>query len=355
MTEPPPPPPAGEQADVASPARSAALLRWAGVVGALVLLAVLVVHVDVRETCRLLSRARYGLFVAGVALFVPASLLFALRSVVVAPCFRFRLPFFPAWRYFLVSIVACQVLPSSVGGDVLRIGNVRSYARTVGDAASAVILERALGLFAQLVLVSLSPLLFRDEVLGAPATRLVWSVVVLGLAAFIAGVFGLRVFGQTAAAHAVFRARWVGPVLRSACNALDLVGHARLFSWRVACGVAISLVIQACTACSLYCYLAAVGESAPLVRIVFVATAAQVMAMVPVTLGSLGITEGLYVLLLSEAGVPKEAAFAAAAMARAGFVVISVFVLLLFHRVIRELRMTTGSRFQRECDVPPAR
>lgn len=341
-----------EQAAVACPVAAPAVLRWVGVAGALVLLAVVVAHVDVGETCRLLSRARYGLFVLGVALFVPASSLFALRSVVIAPCFGFRLPFLAAWRYFVVSVVACQVLPSTVGGDALRIGNVRSYASSVSDAASAVILERALGLFAQLVLVSLSPLLFRAEVFDAPATRAVWSVVVLLLVAFVAGVLGLRVFGRTAVVQAAFRVRFVGPALRSACRALDLLGHMRSFGWRLACGVTISLAIQALTACALCCYLTAVGESAPVLRTLFVSTAAQVMAMVPVTLGSLGITEGLYVLLLGEAGVPKEAAFAAAAMARAGFAVVSVFVLLLFHRVIRELRMATGSRFQQDPGAP---
>ena len=336
----------GRTAAPQAPARPSPVLRWAGVLGAVVLLAILVAHVDVSATWRILSQANYGMFALGVGLFAPASALFALRSVIVAPCFGFRLPFLAAWRYFLVSIVACQVLPSSVGGDVLRVGNVRSYAPTVSDAASAVILERALGLFAQLVIVSLSPLLFRDVVFGAPATRVVWSVVVLGLLAYVTGVIGLRLFGKTKAMHALFRLRLIGPVLKSACNALDLLGHARLSPRRLAQGFGISLAIQACTAGALCCYLRAVGESAPALQVVFVATGAQVMAMVPVTLGSLGITEGLYVLLLSEAGVPREAAFATAALSRAGFLVISVVVLLLFHRVIRELRMATGSRVQ---------
>lgn len=97
------------------------------------------------------------LFVAAFLLLVTV-LLNTVRWLVVARILALRLPWLRAFEWVLIGHFFNQILPSSVGGDVIR--GFRA-GRGTGDLPASIIsiaLDRFLGLFALLVLIAIGQL-----------------------------------------------------------------------------------------------------------------------------------------------------------------------------------------------------
>src|SRR5437867_2974162 len=109
--------------------------------------------IDVSRTAHILANAHVGYFVASLAIMVVTVWPMAWRwqRLLRAKEIEERLPWLT--RAYFVAYAAGQVLPTSLGGDAARIyETVRRHEGAGGAAAGTVLLERALGGVATLVL-----------------------------------------------------------------------------------------------------------------------------------------------------------------------------------------------------------
>ena len=163
------------------PALSLGVLVKVAVAGAL--FALLAGYVDVGGALRRIGKADLGLFLLATGLIMIQALFVAARWSVVARAIGFRLPFREAVAGTFEACFFNQALPSTLGGDAVRVWRASRWGMGFGPATVGVIVDRALGLLAVALLASFGALaLWRTpggETIGA-TLGLVAAAVVIG-------------------------------------------------------------------------------------------------------------------------------------------------------------------------------
>ena len=281
--------------------------------------AYLVWKIDIREAFELLADADPWLFLgaAGIMLVTVPPMAWRWQRLLEAHAIHERV----RWRTraYLTAYAAGQILPTSIGGDAMRIFETsRRHPGHGGPVAGTVLLERALGGAATLTLaaVGLALAIGKYDV-GA----YLWIE-----AAFVAATIVLAV--------GLF-ARSARPLLARAAPLLRLVrlerpvraAYEAIHSFRdtprlLALVFGVTLVIQAVRVLSIWLTAEAVGiDLSPRVYYVMGPLLFLVM-LVPFTLNGLAVREAFFVSFLGNLGVPADAAFAA------GFLFFLVTILL---------------------------
>jgi glycosyltransferase 2 family protein len=211
-------------------------------------------------------------------------------------------------RAYFVSYAAGQVLPTSVGGDAVRIyETARRHPGRGGPAAASVILERALGGAATLVLAAVG---FAIAVGTYDVGAYLWVELVFVIGTIVAGIL---VFSRRAG-ELLAKGR---PLL--APFRLDrLAGElwTALHAYRQNVGLlsavfVLTLAVQAFRVLAIWCSAEAVGvDLSPRVYYVMGPLLFLVM-LVPFTVNGLAVREAFFVSFLGNLGVGAEEAFAA--------------------------------------------
>jgi uncharacterized protein (TIRG00374 family) len=211
-------------------------------------------------------------------------------------------------RTYFVAYTAGQVLPTSLGGDAVRVvETVRRHPGRTADVTGTVLLERGLG---GAVTVFLGAIGFLLSIGRYDVSAYLW----------LEGVF---VFG-TIVAGFLFFARSARPLLRRALPLLERLRVARPlqafyegvhhFRGRprvLAAVLGVTLVVQAVRILSIWACARAVGIELD-VRVYYVMGPLLFLVMlVPFTLNGLAVREAFFVSFLGSLGVGAEQAFAA--------------------------------------------
>ena len=211
-------------------------------------------------------------------------------------------------RAYFVSYAAGQVLPTSVGGDAVRIfETMRRHPGKGGPAAASVLLERALGGAATLALAAVGFLLAIGEYdVGA----YVWLELIFVIATVLAGIllFSPRAGRLLAKGRPLLAPFKLDRVVGELWSALHSYRHnAKLL---VAVFV-LTLGVQALRVLAIWCSAEAVGiDLSPRVYYVMGPLLFLVM-LVPFTINGLAVREAFFVSFLGNLGVGADEAFAA--------------------------------------------
>jgi uncharacterized protein (TIRG00374 family) len=235
--------------------------------------------------------------VAGVLVTLLGFVLSAWRWQRVFAVFHVRVPLRTLLSHYLAGQFVGNVLPSTIGGDVLRVSRATKTTGTSDIAFASVAIERLSG-FVALPLLSFTGFLIEPGLLDVPhawvalaiaGATVVALVLVLALAASsrLAGRFAkhenwMRFVG---AVHTgVYRMR------REPARAFDVLAAAVLY--------------QASVLLAVWCAIHTLGISVPNGAVLAFLPAVAAAQVLPISLSGLGIREGLLVLLLHPLGVP---------------------------------------------------
>ena len=310
-------------------------------VGTLVLtaaaIAYLVWKIELGTTLDVLADTNLGWFALAVTIVVVTVPVLALRWgwLLAAHEIHERVPWLT--RAYFVAYTAGQVLPTSLGGDAVRV--VETTRRHPGRATvvtGTVLLERGLGGAATVALGAIGFLLSIGEY---DVSAYLWLDGVF--------VFGTLVLGF------LFFARSARPLLRRTQPLLERlrlekplrqfyesVHHYRGHSGLMGKVLAVPFVVQAVRILSIWAVARAVGiDLDPRIYYVFGPLLFLVM-LVPFTLNGLAVREAFFVSFLGSVGVGANQAFAA------GFLYFLVTLLLAFPGAVIMLRdgLRSGAR-----------
>ncbi len=197
---------------------------------------------------------------------------------------------------YLASLFVGNVLPSTIGGDVLRVARIGKTINSTETAFASVALERLTGFLALPVLVfagfALRPsLLDHGHSVVALITALV-TLSLLGSIVFLAG--HPRLAGRFT--HNENWTRFIGAIhlgidrlRREPRRIVDIVGTA--------------LIYQAAVVVSVACIAAAIDLAVPFAALVAFVPAVAMVQVLPLSISGLGVREGLLVFFL----VPLDA------------------------------------------------
>jgi glycosyltransferase 2 family protein len=201
-------------------------------------------------------------------------------------------------RIYFVGTFYGSFLPTGVGGDVIRVFQVGGTREDLGAATASVIMERAIGLIASALLV-VGCLWFLVDREHTDLRRLLVGVAL----ALVLGVGGLAwlLHGRLPA-----RLARIAAVFRRYANQPALLG--RFFG--------LSFVEQFLPVVTCYAIGRALDYPVTFGMFVLIIPITLFFARIPISIDGLGVTEALYVLLFSRAGLDPTQSFALAMIGR---------------------------------------
>jgi uncharacterized membrane protein YbhN (UPF0104 family) len=215
----------------------------------------------------------------------------------VLTVFDARVPLRTLLGHYLAGQFVGNVLPSTVGGDVLRVSRVSKDTGTADIAFASVILERLSGMVALPLLTCLGFAL-QPSLRDVPQA---WVALVIagGTVSALALILVVAGSPQLAGRFAKHQnwMRFVGAVHVG----VDRLRHEPR---RAATVLFAALSYQASVLVAVWCAIHALGVSVPNGAVLAFLPAVASAQVLPISLSGLGIREGLLVLLLHPLGVP---------------------------------------------------
>jgi glycosyltransferase 2 family protein len=269
--------------------------------------AYLVWKIDVSQTADILTGADVGYFLAAVAIMAVTVWPMAWRwqRLLQAKAIRDRLPWLV--RAYFVAYTAGQILPTSIGGDAARMYETsRRHPGRGGTVAASVLLERALGGAATLLLAAIGFLLAVGHY-DVGAYLWVELAFVLATIALAFVLFSRRVRRPLAWSVPLLRRLHLERPLRAVYEGL----HSYRDRARLLVGVAgLTVVIQAVRVLSIWLAGKSVGVDLSPRPYYVMGPLLFLVMLVPFTLNGLAVRESFFVSFLGNLGVDPDAAFA---------------------------------------------
>jgi glycosyltransferase 2 family protein len=323
--------------DTVTPSRRQSLGRWLRVIVSAVLLAVLVTRIRPEH---LLPEGRHlstlAFLVAGLLITGLGIVLSAWRWQRVLDVFDVQVPLRTLTKHYFAGQFVGNVLPSTVGGDVLRVSRATTTTGSGSVAFASVVLERLSGFIALPLLVFigflLRPSLLDDNHAWIALAIAFGTLALLGVILVLAG--HPKLAGRFAERENWMR--FVGAVH---------VGIDRLRRQpRDALGVLVAAVIyQISVVAAVYCAVYALDIQIPGAAVIAFIPAVAMGQTIPLSVSGFGVREGLLVLLLHPLGVSTSSAVALGLFWYGMLLIVSLLGAPAFAMGQRAVRSATGS------------
>jgi uncharacterized protein (TIRG00374 family) len=277
------------------------------------------------------------LFAAAVGFFVISNILGALQWYLLLQAQDLDISFRQALIFYLVGVFFNNVLPGNLGGDALRIYDIKRLTGKSSGGVAATFMDRFIGLFSSCSLaLAAYPLIIDAERAWVVSVLIpVW----LGLVVLLAMGLSRRLGG--------FLESLIGRFLPARLS--DLVHDLRnsIVVYRQRGGLlvgiwAISLAVQSSRILVYFCAGLAVGMHTGLLYFVCFQPVAAIIAALPISIGGLGVRENTLVELFRSLGVSTEVSTAMSLLGYIAGIIASLLGGIAF--VIRRVeRKTTES------------
>ncbi len=271
-------------------------------------LAFLLWQIDVSRTVSLLGDTAIWPLLGALAIFLGTTLLLAWRWRMLLDAKGLAEPLPWLAKLYFVGYAAGQVLPTSFGGDAVRIvEHARRRPDAKAEAAAAVLLERALGAVATVVLVAVGLGLATGRYSDIPLFYWLEGGLLVGAVLASVLLFSRR------AGRLLARLGPLGRVLRIERHVSSL--YAALHGYRnhvqaLLAVVGLTLAVQTTRLFAIWLCGKAVGvELSPLAYFVFGPLLFLVM-LVPFTPNAVGVREAFFIAFMGRFGVDADPAFA---------------------------------------------
>ena len=252
------------------------------------------------------ARAHPAWIAAALALTFAALFAGAVRWHLILRAMDLPTPFSRTYRGFFIGQFFNAFLFGACGGDLARaVVAAHDHSEKRAEAVASVFLDRAIGLVVTLFC-GCAMILPRIRIFaGHEEARLalvLMGIFFLAALAFIALFFARNLFERI---PGLWRRGRIGPLLHRAYDALFLFRrNVRHLFWPAILSVANLLLLAAATAA----LARALDISIAFPHLLAVFPVVTVLAAIPLTPGSLGVREGLYVQLLHPFGIPPGSA-----------------------------------------------
>jgi uncharacterized protein (TIRG00374 family) len=208
------------------------------------------------------------------------------------------LPIGSSIRLFMEGYFFNNALPSTIGGDGVRIWRATSLGLPLGASINGVLLDRVTGLTGLFILVAAGqPLLYAR--IDDAATRLAFGAILLAGVAGIALLILFRFIPK----------RFIPSPLHDGIDKLSEATYAAYLRPAVSLPVlGLSVVVHGLIVLSVYVIAIGLGLNVGLFESLVLVPAVILLSTLPVSIGGWGLREGLMVVALGLAGVAADAA-----------------------------------------------
>jgi glycosyltransferase 2 family protein len=244
-----------------------------------------------------LSRLEPSWVVLALFLLTVQVVLLAVRWRDISAACGATLPFTSTLQISFIATFFNQVLPSTVGGDSMRIWLFARKGAGWASATYSVLIDRIAGVFV-LALIVIACLPFTFSLIHDPIARAVLLVIGVGV---ITGALVFVLIGQR---FQQWFDRWR---LTRHLVAASRITAALCTSYRNAAIVfACSVVIHLITVAAAWCCAKAIASPVSFAQILFLMPAVQLIATLPVSIGGWGVRESSFMFAFAYAGLAQS-------------------------------------------------
>ncbi|MFA5115281.1 MAG: lysylphosphatidylglycerol synthase transmembrane domain-containing protein [Candidatus Omnitrophota bacterium] len=230
-----------------------------------------------------------------------------------------------------------SLLPSTVGGDVVRSLDLSAYTRRPKEVIATVLLDRLSGYVGLVGVILLWLLLGWRLVCNSPAV--LWSIAIIALllAAILLVLFNSFLFSRI---NSMLHPPRAGRIRESLKNLHQELHYFRNHKRVLFKNAMLSAFIQAVYPLSSYLIALALGVKVSIIYFLVFIPIIGTITLLPVAIGGLGLRENMFVFYFRQAGVP-EGLSVAVSLVGFGFLVIHaaigglIYVLTVHHRRIQ--------------------
>jgi uncharacterized membrane protein YbhN (UPF0104 family) len=264
------------------------------------LLWALFAHVDATAVLHQMAGARLGLLAAALLALLVLAVVQAYRWVVVLRAIGARLGLWPAALTVMIGLFFNQTLPSTIGGDAVRMWRVHRLGLDLARAVNGVMVDR-LSALAALLLVAVVGLPKMHGLLGDSLAF--WVIPAFVLAGF-AGLAVLMVLDRLPPRFMRWRAL-------AAVGRLSADARRSLLDGRYGAAViGLSLFIQVCVSSTVWLIAAGLGLAVGWFDCLILVPPVMLISMVPISIAGWGVREGAMVSAFGQDGMGAADALA---------------------------------------------
>jgi glycosyltransferase 2 family protein len=285
--------------------RHSAWIRWGRLAVSIVLLAFLVTKIDPDELVppnRSLPGTLFFLC-TGLLLMALSFLVASWRWQRVLAVYDQHIPLRTLLKHYLAGQFVGNALPSTVGGDVLRISRCSKDTGSTEVAFASVVIERLTGFVALPFLIFVG-FMARPDLVGVGRS---WLALLIAVATLIVlTIILLLSASPKLAGRYVHRANWT--------RYMGII-HVGIDRMRrdprdAAAALFAAVVYQLTVVAAVYCAVHTIGLTIPNGAVLAFIPAVAMVQVLPISVGGLGVREGMLALLLHPLGVPTGQAVA---------------------------------------------
>jgi uncharacterized membrane protein YbhN (UPF0104 family) len=299
--------------------RHSAWIRWGRYAVSAALLAILIIKIDPDDFVppdRSLP-GTLAFLISGMLLMGLSFVVAAWRWQRVLAVYDAHIPMRILLKHYLAGQFVGNALPSTVGGDVLRISRSSKDTGSTEVAFASVVLERLTG-FVALPLLTFVGFMMRPDLFGVSRS---WIAIVIAVGTvLVLAIILVLSASPRLAGRFVHRANWTRFI------GIVHVGVDRLRrDKRDALGaLAAAIAYQLTVLAAVYCAVHTIGLTIPNGAVFAYIPAVAMVQVLPISVGGLGVREGMLALLLQPLGVPTGQAVAVGLLWYAMTIVVSV-------------------------------
>lgn len=252
------------------------------------------------------SLAKTDLVYVGLALLTPyiGNLITSTRWKGLLEMQGVRISHGVLFRSCMVAVFFNQIMPGTIGGDVIRIYDSWKGGATKAVAVSTIIVDRVLGLFALAIFAVVGLLFVRGDLADYGSMPIVVVAMAFGLGGFIALVFSpLRAMVDLARA---MYTRFPGPFSKFFGKMDRSVEPFRGRHASLVRALALSIALQLNVVLLHYLLGRAIGIELGYFEYFYIVSVALFVMLIPISINGIGVRESIFVYMLGSVGVPKS-------------------------------------------------
>ena len=269
----------------------------------LLLIVVIVRKVDVSAVGRIILDANWGVLAFAFSLLFVATVVTALRWQTLLKALEHSQGFGFLWRSFLAGFFLSNFLPSTVGGDALRMYDSWREGATRANAIAAVVMDRIMGSFALLLFACAGLYLGHEFIMiESEAAQSIAYIALAGLVCLVALVTLPAIFDKQTAALIAYLP---GFLKKAGDSYLRTLRSFRSQRGALAVALGYSIALQSVVVLYHFTVGYGLGFDVSMGAYFLIVPIAVVIMMIPISINGIGVREGVFVALLATQGVSQ--------------------------------------------------
>ncbi|CAG0958061.1 hypothetical protein METP3_00653 [Methanosarcinales archaeon] len=228
------------------------------------------------------------------------------------------LPFKQLYLYYLIGTFLNNFLPSTIGGDVSRVLYLTRVTNKPAEITASIILERFTGLLAIIFLGVLSVLLNLSFVIRHPLLLYLVSLL------FSIGIVFYLLLGNYKLKRHFQNLRFLIPFWKKADELFGVINNFRNHKNVLLSALIISIIFVLFGVFATYLFFMSIAIEVPILELILITSLVQLIGILPISINSIGLTEGSYIILFGLIGISSVDALTVALLGRILMILISL-------------------------------